>query len=114
MKDNSSFFKGILESHPGLMVFTLDNQYRYTYFTKTHQQIMKSFWGKTISIGDNMLEFISDPSIRKSAEKSFDKALEGKSFVQVKNMWSKINVGISRITMRPSEIQEEKLLAWRI
>ena len=66
------------------MVFTLDKQYRYTYFTKTHQQIMKSFWGKTISIGDNMLEFISDPSIRKSAEKSFDKALEGKSFVQVK------------------------------
>ncbi len=45
---------------------------------------MKLLWSKTINLGDNMLEVISDPTARKSAKKSFDKAFTGESFVQVK------------------------------
>src|SRR5216110_368789 len=103
MKSNSHFLQSILDSQPGLMVFILDKKYRYTYFSKTHQKEMKSFWGATIAVGDNMLEKITSASVRKSTKNSLDRALLGRSFVRVKSCLDKNKLNYTEKNYAPTK-----------
>jgi PAS domain S-box-containing protein len=71
-----------LDSSTGTIVFTLDKDYRYTYFTKTHQQIMKKIWNADIVVGADMLSFLQPPD-REKAKHNFDRALAGEHFTKV-------------------------------
>ena len=71
----------ILESPQGIIVFALDNKYRYLDFTSSHKKTMKSIWGVNISRGKNMLDFIKNPDDKNKAKANFDRALKGESFI---------------------------------
>ncbi|MGD0818556.1 MAG: PAS domain S-box protein [Methanomassiliicoccales archaeon] len=79
-KETSALLSAILESSPDVIVFALDNEYRYTAFNKMHQDTMKVIWGKEISIGTSMLDIIGTEEDRQKARANFDRALSGKSF----------------------------------
>ncbi len=73
--------KAILESPMGVIIFSLDKQYRYLYFTSQHKQTMKQIWGVDIKTGDNMLDFIKNKEDRAKAKANFDRALSGERFI---------------------------------
>jgi len=76
------FILKALDNSTGIIVFAMDTQYRYTYFTKSHQQIMKNIWNADIQVGDNMLAFLHSPD-REKAKLNFDRALAGEHFTKV-------------------------------
>ncbi len=81
-KEKSALLKSILESPVGVVIFSLDANYRYTEFTRAHQETIKKIWGVEIAIGMNMLDIILNPEDRKKAKCHFDRVLAGESFVQ--------------------------------
>lgn len=80
-KQQLSLLKSILESPKGIIVFSLDLNYRYTYFTKAHQQVMKQIWNVDIQNGMCMLDAIKKIADRKKAKSNFDRALAGEYIV---------------------------------
>ena len=71
-----------VENSSGIIIFSLDNHYRYTSFTQSHFQVMKKIWGVEINVGDDMLSFLSKEDGEK-ARKNFDKALSGERFTLI-------------------------------
>ncbi len=71
----------IFESPIDIIIFSLDNNYCYSSFTKFHKETIKNIWGVDIEIGMNMLEIISNQEDRKKAKINFDKSLNGEYFV---------------------------------
>jgi len=69
----------ILESHPDIMIFALDCNYRYLAFNRNHKAAMEKTWGSEIEIGMNMLDAIG-PNGREKAITIFDRAITGESF----------------------------------
>jgi PAS domain S-box-containing protein len=79
----ADFLRSILESPKGMVIFTLDKNYRYTAFSESHKNIMKAIWGIDVGLGINMLECIQDENDRIKAKLNFDKALQGEYFTQI-------------------------------
>jgi len=79
----NQLLNAILESPKGIIVFSLDKNYNYLYFTNMHKETMKNIWGVDIEIGSNMLECIHDDGDRKRAQRNFDRALRGDYFIEV-------------------------------
>lgn len=71
-----------LDSSTGIIVFALDTQYRYTYFSRSHQQIMKKIWNADIQEGISMLNYLQLPD-RDKAKLNFDRALSGEHFTKI-------------------------------
>lgn len=76
---NSRHLIQLLNQQSGIIIFSLDQNYRYTFFTQTHRLIMKKIWGVEINQGDNMLSFIASPD-KEKAKANFDRALAGETF----------------------------------
>jgi len=70
----------ILESHPEIIVFALDCNYRYLAFNRKHKETMKKIWGSEIEIGMSMLDVIGRQDDREKAKINFDRALKGETF----------------------------------
>ncbi len=80
-KELSHLKNWILESARGVIVYALDRNYCYIDFTLLHKEMMEKFRGVTIEIGGNKLSYIKDEKERIKRKKSFDRALNGESFV---------------------------------
>jgi len=80
-EEKTALLKLILESPQGVVIFSLDREYRYTEFTNAHRETMKKIWGVEIVPGMNMLDVIRDPDDRERAKCYFDRALEGESLL---------------------------------
>ena len=83
LKQQNHLLHSILESPLGMNIFSLDKKYRYTYFTESHKQTIKTIWGSDIEIGLNMLDIINRPEDKTKAKRNFDKTLNGESLVEV-------------------------------
>ena len=70
----------ILESHPEIIVFAFDCNYRYLAFNRNHKEAMKRIWGSEIELGMNMLDAIGRPEDREKAKVNFDRVIGGESF----------------------------------
>jgi len=79
----SALLKSILESPQNVVIFSLDTNYCYTEFTKSHKATIKQIWGVDIAVGINMLDIIGDPADRAKAKANFDRALRGEAFLLV-------------------------------
>jgi signal transduction histidine kinase len=79
----ATLLRAILDSPHGVIIFALDHAYRYTAFTRSHQDEMKRLWGVDIALGMRMLDLLSDPLDRARAKENFDRALQGESVVLV-------------------------------
>lgn len=77
-----SFFRKVVDSSGGVIVFSLDRTYRYTSFTQSHQEIMRKIWNVEIKLGDDILSFLPNPD-REKAKDSFDRALRGEHFSKI-------------------------------
>ncbi len=73
--------QSVIDSPEGLIVFSLDKNYNYTSFSKSHKKTMKLIWGKDIELGQNMLDYILREDDKEKAKQNFDKALNGDSFI---------------------------------
>ncbi|MCB1179973.1 MAG: PAS domain S-box protein, partial [Leptospiraceae bacterium] len=76
-EEYSELLNSILESPEGIIVFSIDKNFKYTSFTAHHKEIMKNIWGKDIELGKSILEYITFPEDREKAKKNFQKALKG-------------------------------------
>jgi len=77
----------IVDHSPGIILFSLNKEYRYTYFTQSHAKIMQLIWGVNIHDNDCILDFLS-PLDREKAKKNFDEALSGISFTKIEEYGS--------------------------
>jgi len=78
--NHSSICRFILEGHEHIIMFALDSDFNYISFNNGHVQAMKAFWDADISIGDNMLSFVSLQSEQEKAKSLFTRALNGETF----------------------------------
>ncbi len=78
----NQLLNAILESPKGVIIFSLDTNYNYLYFTNMHREIMKNIWGVDIEIGTNMLDCIHHQRDKTRAKNNFDRALRGEYFVE--------------------------------
>ncbi len=75
--------RSMLESSPEVIAFSLDREYRYTFFNSHHSATMKAIWGASIQLGQSMLDFIRSPDDRTKAKQNFDRALQGERFTVI-------------------------------
>lgn len=68
-----------IENSNGLIMFSLDRNYCYQAFTRSHSETMKKIWNVDIHLGANMLDFLPLPDKAK-AKANFDRALQGERF----------------------------------
>ncbi|PKL78234.1 MAG: hypothetical protein CVV25_12360, partial [Ignavibacteriae bacterium HGW-Ignavibacteriae-4] len=86
---NTTVFTHILDCHPNLVVFALDNNYNYISFNQLHSNIMKNIWGVEIELNHSMLDYIKIDSDKEKARKNFDRALAGESFSTIEQYGEK-------------------------
>jgi diguanylate cyclase (GGDEF)-like protein/PAS domain S-box-containing protein len=84
MNETNPLKSDALANLRGVIIYSLDNQYRYMAFTTSHRDVMKSSWGIEISIGMNMLECITREDDRRKAKENFDRTMTGESFIAEK------------------------------
>jgi len=75
--------RALIESPEHMVIFALDQRYRYLAFNQNHARTMKQIWGVEISVGASMLELIGREDDRQKARANFDRALAGESFTLV-------------------------------
>jgi len=80
-RKNGALLRSIMESPQSIVIFALDADYRYTWFTTAHKETMKTIWGVEIEVGMNMLDAIGDPVDREKAKHNFDRVLQGEHFI---------------------------------
>ncbi len=67
----------------GLIISTIDKEFRYTYFNKIHQKEVKLLTGKDVKIGMSLMEILSDmPDQLKVALDLWNRALKGETVTQ--------------------------------
>ena len=80
-EEQTALLKLILESPQGVVIFSLDREYRYTEFTNAHRETMKKIWGVEIALGMCLLDVIANPDDREMAKHHFDRALQGENLL---------------------------------
>lgn len=83
IQQSNSLLEAIMASPNNIVIFALDNDYRYLAFNQNHKKTMKAIWGADIEIGASMLDYIADLADRDAAKRSFDRALTGENLVIV-------------------------------
>ena len=83
LRHSQLLLKSSLESPEGMIIFSIDKNYKYLYFNKTHKNIMKYAYNSEIEIGVNILECISSTEDRNNAKINYDLAMSGKSHTTV-------------------------------
>ncbi|MBP1772294.1 MAG: sensor histidine kinase response regulator [Holophagaceae bacterium] len=63
-------------------VFAVDRQYRYIIFNREHAASMKALYGVEIDVGQSLLECMSVPEDRRTAQANLDRALRGERFTE--------------------------------
>ncbi len=76
--------KSSLESPAGLIILSVDKNYRYLYFNKTYSDDIKRRYGKEIATGQNALDFIIPEDEREIAKLNIDRAMSGESYTVVR------------------------------
>lgn len=73
----------VIESPKNVVIFAIDNEYRYIAFNQNHQKTMENIWDANIEIGVNMLNYIKDPEHREKAKTNFDRTLADEAFTLI-------------------------------
>ncbi|WP_094228803.1 Cache 3/Cache 2 fusion domain-containing protein [Methanolobus psychrotolerans] len=73
----------VIESPRDVVIFALDEDYRYIAFNKNHQVTMEHIWDAKVEIGVNMLDYIKDSADTEKAKVKFDRVLAGEAFTVV-------------------------------
>ncbi len=82
-RQTDAVLRSLIESPQGMVIFALDDQYRYLAYNQNHARTMQQIWGAQIGVGVNMLSLIGREDDRAKARANFDRALAGESFTLV-------------------------------
>lgn len=83
LTDNDTVLLRSLMTDPdGVIIFALDNEYRYISFTVSHKNAMKSIWDSDIEQGVCMLDYITCEDAKNRACYNFNRALAGERFTE--------------------------------
>ncbi len=58
-------------------VWSVDRNYRYTFFNENHRADMKAMWDADISLGKSLIDFIDNEEYRGKVKENYDIALDG-------------------------------------
>ena len=76
--------KSIFNSPPGISIWSVDRNYRYTFFNNPHKEGMKEVWGADIELGKNILDYLYDKpdkrDYREFVKVRYDEVLKGNDF----------------------------------
>jgi PAS domain S-box-containing protein len=73
----------IINSPEDILVFSLNEECRYTSFNENYRKAIKKVWQTDIQIGMSLPESITNPEIRDAAVSSINRALAGEHFIEV-------------------------------
>lgn len=79
LNESRSLLKSSLESTKDIIIISLDKDYRYLYFNKTHSFDMENAYNKKVRLGDCIFDFMSSEEDIKKIKSNYDIALSGKS-----------------------------------
>jgi len=60
-------------------VWSIDADYRYTFFNDNHKKAMKEVWGAEISLGSDILDYLKKSDYKKQVENNYDQMLRGEN-----------------------------------
>ena len=84
LKKSSLLLNSSLESQKDTILLSIDLNYRYLYFNKTHKEIMKYAYNTEIELGMNILDCITSAEDRIMAKGNYDRALKGESHTNIR------------------------------
>lgn len=79
-----ALLKSSLESQRDTILLSIDHNYKYLYFNKTHWDSMKYSYNQDVKLGMNILDCITSDDDRKIAKENYDLALRGESHSNVR------------------------------
>ena len=80
LKDNNALLQSMLESTPLVIIFAVDNRYRYTVFNKRHQTVMHEQTGKLVEVGSDFLAVTEGNQDFLQLRENIRRALDGETF----------------------------------
>ena len=83
LAQKSILMKALIDSPRDTIIFSLDNEYRYTAFNKAHVDEMKSVYGSEITLGMSMLDAVSQPEVVPLIKSTLDRVLKGETYREV-------------------------------
>jgi len=78
--DNKAHLKDIVESSGGLIVYSVDKEYKLTSFNSVFKKQMLQILGVNIKIGDVFPNYFKDKEISQTTRDDFDRVLKGEEF----------------------------------
>jgi PAS domain S-box-containing protein len=72
-----------IESPKDMIILSLDREYRYLYFNKTHAESMSHVYGTRPQIGDCIFDHMKSKDDIEQAKKNYDRALDGEGHVVI-------------------------------
>ncbi|MBI5303974.1 MAG: response regulator [Chloroflexi bacterium] len=81
LKKQYSTLRSIIDSTNAL-IFSVDQQYRYTSFNKGHAAVMHALYGAEIETGRSILGYMTVTVDREIAHRNLDRALAGEQLVE--------------------------------
>ena len=82
-RKNNELLSSIFESSHGIIIFSLDLEFRYTAFTFSHRETMKVIYGVDIELGMYMPDLIAHEDDRRRVVNNYKMALKGEHFMQI-------------------------------
>lgn len=73
--------RSIIDNPVDMIIFAVDQQYRYTAFSKYYNETTRRIFNAEASVGMNILEHINDKVYRSIAKQNLDRAMNGEYFV---------------------------------
>ncbi len=77
---SKNLLSSVLESTDDVIIFSLDEQFRYTAFNKAHVNTMKLVYGSTIELGRCIFDFMSVPEDIEKARGFYERVFRGERF----------------------------------
>jgi len=71
--------KASLESPSGIIILSLDTEYKYMFYNETHRADMKAAYGVDVGLGKCIFDFMTSKDDIDRVKKNFDKALAGET-----------------------------------
>ncbi len=81
----NALLNALINSPADIVIFSLDRNYCYTTFNAKHRAEMRAIWQADIQVGSSLLEAMADPTLRRLARQSIDRALGGESFTEIQH-----------------------------
>ena len=84
LRQSQLLLESSLESQRGMLLFSIDREYRYLYFNQAHTEAMRAAYGTTPALGACILDLITAEEDLVSARSNYDRALAGESHSNVR------------------------------